>query len=146
MKQLILWEVHIYPLGKKEFYPLGKCILSFGKKALSSGKWHIILWESCIISSGKRTWLSSGKWNIILWGRKLIPSGKSTSGNWKITKSMYANISKYKQNKKESSNKIKITFREISSYTVKDLFDAEPNMGGKSDIIRYEVSLLSFSS
>jgi len=30
-------------------------------------------------------------------------------------------------------------YKEISSYTVKDLFDAEPNMGGKSDIIRYEV-------
>ena len=31
------------------------------------------------------TILSSGKWHIILWERKLIPSGKSTRGNWNTT-------------------------------------------------------------
>ena len=29
--------------------------------------------------------LSSGKWHIILWEKKLIPSGNWTRGNWKIT-------------------------------------------------------------
>ena len=29
--------------------------------------------------------LSSGKWHIILWEKKLIPSGNWTRGNWNTT-------------------------------------------------------------
>ena len=86
---------------------------------LSSGKCTFILWEKCILSSGKKPYplgsgilssgktafyprgkglgyplvsgtLSSGKWYIILWERKLIPSGKSTMGNWNTT--VYINL------------------------------------------------------
>jgi len=34
---------------------------------------------------------------------------------------------------------VKDIFKEISEYTVKDLFDKEDNMGAKADIIRYEI-------
>jgi len=34
---------------------------------------------------------------------------------------------------------VKDIFKEISEYTVKDLFDKEDNMGAKADIVRYEI-------
>ena len=62
-KNLILntpvWITGILSSGKTAFYPRGKGL----GYPLVSGK------------------LSSGKWHIILWERKLIPSGKSTRGN-----------------------------------------------------------------
>ena len=59
VKQPILWEVHIYPLGKTHSILWEK----------STILWEVVYYPlgKRILSSGKRTWLSSGKWNIILW-------------------------------------------------------------------------------
>ena len=76
MKKLILWEVHIYPLGKKH-YLLGGGILSSWPHSILGEKKH-----GYHLVSGT---LSTGKWHIILWERILIPSGKSTRGNWNTT-------------------------------------------------------------
>ena len=71
MTQPIL-TVHIYPLAKthsilggKKHYPRGGGILSSGKNAFyPRGKNHIYPMVSDT--------LSSGKWHIILWEKKLI--------------------------------------------------------------------------
>ena len=101
MTQPILWEVHIYPLvkthsilwekstilGEVVYYPLGKTHSILGGK-----KKHIYPMVSDT--------LSSGKWHIILWEKKLIPSGNWTMGNWKITvESFTINLSIHCRNK-----------------------------------------------
>jgi len=70
-----------YPLGsahlssgKNAFYPLGRGILSSGKTAFNPRGEGL----GCPLVSGA---LSSGGWHIVLWERKLIPSGKSPRGN-----------------------------------------------------------------
>ena len=82
-----------YPLGKKHF-PRGGGILSSGKNAFypRGKKKHIYPMVSDT--------LSSGKWHIILWEKKLIPSGNWTMGNWKITvESFTINLSIHCRNK-----------------------------------------------
>jgi len=70
-----------YPLGsahlssgKNAFYPLGRGILSSGKTAFNprgKGLGYPLVGGT----------LSSGRWHIVLWERKLVPSGRSTRGN-----------------------------------------------------------------
>ena len=92
----VLGSDTIYPLGsahlssgKNAFYPLGKKHYHWGGGILSSGKNSFYPRGKKHIYPMVSDTLSSGKWHIILWEKKLIPSGNWTRGNWKITENIY---------------------------------------------------------
>ena len=81
--QPILWEVHIYPLVKTHSILWEKSTILGEVVYYPLGKMHYFLRKKHIYPMVSGT-LSSGKWHIILWEKKLIPSGNWTRGNWNI--------------------------------------------------------------